>query len=258
MRSVRSSWRTGHSCRGCRGLEKVPRALDEPLSERRRELARVRGALAGDIRDVEPELRGSVRGQRAHRAAAAREDLADGRLVGPRLRPARTRRPARRVAHEREQAPAERGLDDVLDELDWVQLSLHAGQRAPARELTARVTYAMRHPAVRCLSHPTGRLIGHRPENALDLETTIETALETGVALEVNGLPDRLDLRDEYVRVALQAGASIVCSTDAHSTRGLANMPLAVHTARRGHATTNDVLNTRPCDGLRRGGDRRD
>ena len=84
--------------------------------------------------------------------------------------------------------------DDVLAELDWVQLSLHRGQRAPRRELTARVTEAMRHPAVRCLSHPTGRLIGHRPENALDLERTVAVALETGVALEVNGLPNRLDL----------------------------------------------------------------
>jgi len=136
--------------------------------------------------------------------------------------------------------------DDVLAELDWVQLSLHAGQRAHRRELTARVTHAMRHPAVRCLSHPTGRLIGHRPENALDLERTIETALETGVALEVNGLPARLDLSGEHVRTAVEAGVRIVCSTDAHSTRGLANMPMAVHTARRGHATAADVLNTRP------------
>src|SRR3954451_3722149 len=78
--------------------------------------------------------------------------------------------------------------DDVLAELDWVQLSLHAGQRAPRREITARVVEAMRQPAVRCLSHPTGRLSGHRPANALDLERTFEVALETGVALEVNGL----------------------------------------------------------------------
>src|SRR5439155_1314789 len=50
--------------------------------------------------------------------------------------------------------------DDVLAELDWLQLSLHAGQRLPRRELTKLVTEAMRHPTVRCLSHPTGRLIG--------------------------------------------------------------------------------------------------
>ena len=79
--------------------------------------------------------------------------------------------------------------DDVLAELDWVQLSLHAGQREEGASLTRKVVEAMRHPAVRCLSHPTGRLIGHRPPNALDIERVIEVALETGVALEVNGLP---------------------------------------------------------------------
>ena len=134
--------------------------------------------------------------------------------------------------------------DAILAELDWVQISLHAGQRTPRRELTARVVEAMHHPAARCLSHPTGRIIGHRPENALDLERTIEAALETGVALEVNGLPDRLDLRGELVAEAIDAGVRIVCSSDAHSTGGLANMTYAVHTARRGGAPAARVVNT--------------
>jgi DNA polymerase (family 10) len=136
--------------------------------------------------------------------------------------------------------------DDVLAELDWVQASVHGGQRMARRELTKRVEEALRNPSVSCLSHPTGRLITRRPENALDLERVFEVALETGVALEVNGLSPRLDLRGEHVREALRAGVRIVCSTDAHSTRGLENMTLAVHTARRGWATAGDVLNTRP------------
>jgi DNA polymerase (family 10) len=140
--------------------------------------------------------------------------------------------------------------DDVLAELDWVQISLHAGQRAARAELTRRVIEAMRHPAARCLSHPTGRLINVRPPNALDLERVLEVALETGVALEVNGLPDRLDLRDEHVRMAVEAGVPIVCSTDAHSTRGLENLRLSVATARRGWAGPDAVLNTRPLAGL--------
>jgi DNA polymerase (family 10) len=136
--------------------------------------------------------------------------------------------------------------DDVLAELDWVQLSLHAGQREPGRELTRKVTDAMRHPAVRCLSHPKGRIVNHRPPNALDLEEVVAVALDTGVALEVNGLPDRLDLSGADARLAVEAGVPLVVSTDAHSVRGLANMELAVATARRGWATAADVLNTRP------------
>jgi DNA polymerase (family 10) len=135
--------------------------------------------------------------------------------------------------------------DDVLDELDWVQLSLHAGQRETRDTLTRKVTNAMRHPAVSCLSHPTGRLINHRPPNALDIERVIEVALETGVALEINGLPNRLDLSAAHARLAVEAGVPLVASTDAHSTRGLGNMELAIATARRGWATTGNLVNTR-------------
>ncbi len=140
--------------------------------------------------------------------------------------------------------------DAVLAELDWVQASVHGGQRMPAPEMTRRVEEALRNPHVSCLSHPKGRYIHRRPENALDLEHTFAVALEEGVAMEVNGLPDRLDLSGEHARAAIAAGLRITCSTDAHSTRGLANMPYAVATARRGWATAADVLNTRPLDEL--------
>jgi DNA polymerase (family X) len=136
--------------------------------------------------------------------------------------------------------------DAVLAELDWVQASVHGGQRMPRRELTDRVEAALRNPHVSCLSHPMGRLISRRPENALDLDRVFAVAVEQGVALEVNGLPARLDLRGEHVRDALRHGVTIVCSTDAHSPRGLESMELSVRTARRGWATAADVLNTRP------------
>jgi DNA polymerase (family X) len=135
--------------------------------------------------------------------------------------------------------------DEVLAELDWVQASVHGGQRMPRREMTARVEEALRNPYVRCLSHPTGRYINRRPENALDLDRVFELAIELGVAVEVNGLAPRLDLSGEHVRDALRAGVEIVCSTDAHSVAGLGNMDLAVATARRGWAGPSDVVNTR-------------
>jgi DNA polymerase (family X) len=144
----------------------------------------------------------------------------------------------------------------VLAELDWVQASVHGGQRMPRDEMTRRVELALRNPHVSCLSHPTGRLIGRRPESAVDLDHIYGVALEEGVALEVNGLAPRLDLSGEHVRRALRAGVEIVCSTDAHSTLGLGNMTLSVQTARRGWATSADVVNTRPLQsilGWRRG-----
>ena len=108
----------------------------------------------------------------------------------------------------------------------------------------------LRHPAVRTLSHPQGRILNHRPPNAVDLDALIEVCLETGTALETNGLPDRIDLSAELVRQAIAAGVGITASTDAHSVRGLGNMRLAIGTARRGWATAADVLNTRPLEEL--------
>ncbi len=141
--------------------------------------------------------------------------------------------------------------DDVLAELDWVQISVHGGQRMAAREMTARVCHALQNPHVSCLSHPTGRLLTRRPENAVDLEQVYALAVQRGVALEVNGLPPRLDLSGEHVRDALRAGARIVCSTDAHSVAGLANMEFSVATARRGWATDAHVLNAGSLQSLR-------
>jgi len=140
--------------------------------------------------------------------------------------------------------------DSILAELDWVQASVHGGQRLAKRDQTSRVVEALRNPHVSCLSHPKGRYINRRPENELDIDRLIEVALEENVALEVNGLPDRLDLRDVYVRQAVEAGVPIVCSTDAHSVKGLSNMELAVATARRGLASATAVLNTRPLDSV--------
>jgi DNA polymerase (family 10) len=138
--------------------------------------------------------------------------------------------------------------EDVLAELDWVQASVHGGQRGSREELTGRVLAALESPYVSALSHPTGRLINHRPPNAVDLEAVFARLAETGRAVEVNGLPDRLDLRDEHVRLAREAGVPIVVNTDAHSTRGLGNIELAVATARRGSAGPADVVNTRPLE----------
>jgi DNA polymerase (family 10) len=136
--------------------------------------------------------------------------------------------------------------DDILAELDWVQASVHAGQRQSRDQLTRRMTEAARHPAVRSISHPQGRIIQHRPANAVDLEQLFEVCLETGTAVETNGLPDRIDLSAELVRDAIAAGVAITASTDAHSVRGLDNMRLCIGTARRGRARAADVLNTRP------------
>jgi DNA polymerase (family 10) len=140
--------------------------------------------------------------------------------------------------------------EELLVELDWVQVSVHGGQRASREELSGRVLTALESPHVSALSHPTGRLIGRRPPNAVDLDAVFGRLAETGRAVEVNGLPDRLDLSGENVRRAREAGVAVVVNTDAHSVRGLGNMELAVHTARRGWAEPGGIVNTLPLEEL--------
>jgi DNA polymerase (family 10) len=75
----------------------------------------------------------------------------------------------------------------------------------------------------------------------------IAAAVRTGTVLEIDAMPDRLDLRDEHVRKAVAAGALLAIDSDAHQPAHLAYADaLGVGTARRGWARKQDVVNTLP------------
>ncbi|HUJ55306.1 MAG TPA: DNA polymerase/3'-5' exonuclease PolX [Gaiellaceae bacterium] len=132
--------------------------------------------------------------------------------------------------------------EEDLALLDWVVASVH---NAPDNRPTERVLEAMQNPYVDCIGHLTGRRIGTRPPRDVDVERVIAGALETGTLLEINGQPDRLDLRDVHARAAKEAGLRLVVSSDAHQIRAQSYVELAVAQARRGWLTKGDVVNTR-------------
>jgi DNA polymerase (family X) len=133
--------------------------------------------------------------------------------------------------------------DQILAELDWVVASLHTSfDRNP----TDRVLAAIDNPHVDCIGHLTGRRISRRPGADLDIARIVEAAAETGTALEINGQPDRLDMRDVHARLAGEAGVSIPVTTDAHSVASLAYAELGIGQARRAWLSKAQVLNTRP------------
>ncbi|MDX2120270.1 MAG: DNA polymerase/3'-5' exonuclease PolX, partial [Gemmatimonadota bacterium] len=72
-----------------------------------------------------------------------------------------------------------------------------------------------------------------------------------GVILEVNAQPDRLDLDDVAIQSALRHGVRLAISSDAHATTELDFMRWGVGQARRGWATAEAVVNTRPLAALR-------
>jgi DNA polymerase (family X) len=146
------------------------------------------------------------------------------------------------------------GLDydpDFLLAFDFCVASVHTLINRPTGEQTERIIRAIQHPAVHVIGHPTGRKIGYRPGYDIDLDAIIQAAVEYGVALEVNASPWRLDLSGDFVRRAVEAGALLAISSDAHSVGDLANMSYGVATAQRGWATPDHVLNCRDLDGLR-------
>jgi DNA polymerase (family 10) len=141
--------------------------------------------------------------------------------------------------------------DDVLAELDVVVASPHSALRQDRETATERLVRAVEHTETDVLGHPTGRLINDRPGLSIDVERVARAAADADTALEVNANPHRLDLRGEAVRVAVEAGATVVVNTDAHVPAELDYARYGVHTARRGWAGTADVLNTRPYEDLR-------
>ncbi|HKT45678.1 MAG TPA: DNA polymerase/3'-5' exonuclease PolX [Gaiellaceae bacterium] len=132
--------------------------------------------------------------------------------------------------------------EEDLAQLDWVVASVH---QAPHNRPTERVLEAMENPYVDVIGHLTGRRIGKRGPRDVDVERVIEKALETGVVLEINGQPDRLDLRDVHARAAKEAGLKLVVSSDAHQIGAQGYVELGIGQARRGWLTKDDVLNTR-------------
>ena len=141
--------------------------------------------------------------------------------------------------------------DEVLRGLDVVIASVHSALRQDRETITERVLRAVRNPLVNVLGHPSGRLLGQREATNLDLDRVIQEAAATGLILEVNATPNRLDLDDAHVRSAVQAGAALVINSDAHSTAGLETMMYGVAAARRGWAEKKDVVNTLPLAQLR-------
>ncbi|QSG06229.1 DNA polymerase/3'-5' exonuclease PolX [Halapricum desulfuricans] len=139
--------------------------------------------------------------------------------------------------------------EDVLAELDLVVASPHA---ALSGDGTDRLIAAAEHPQVDIIGHPTGRFLNRRPGLNIEYDRLAAAAADAGTALEVNANPRRLDLGGQAVRAAIEAGATIVIDTDAHRPASYEYMRYGVHTARRGWAEADDVLNTRGQDAIRR------
>ena len=85
-------------------------------------------------------------------------------------------------------------------------------------------------------------------QGTLLLFAVLAAAAQTGVALEINASPYRLDLEDTYARRAKEMGIPLSINTDAHSEADLDVLPFGVALARRAWLEAEDVINTWPTD----------
>jgi DNA polymerase (family 10) len=140
--------------------------------------------------------------------------------------------------------------DEVLAQLDAVVCSVHSYMNLDRGAMTERLLAAIENPYTQILAHPTGRILLRRESFEYDMEKIMDAVRRHGVVMECNAAPQRLDLRDTYLRMAKDRGLRIVISTDAHSTRSLGWMRYGVGTARRGWLEKHDVINTLPLEKL--------
>jgi DNA polymerase (family 10) len=140
--------------------------------------------------------------------------------------------------------------DEVLAQLDVVVCSVHSYMNLDRAAMTERLLAAIENPHTQILAHPTGRLLLRREPYDYDMEKVLDACRRRGVAMECNSYPDRLDLKETYLRMARDRGVKVVISTDAHHTANLGYIKYGVKMARRGWLEKEDVLNTLPAEML--------
>jgi DNA polymerase (family X) len=138
----------------------------------------------------------------------------------------------------------------VLERLDFVIASVHSRFNMSEPEMTARMLAAMDNPYLTIIGHPTGRLLLSRDPYGVDLDAVMAKASATGVALEINADPHRLDLDWRVLRRAREAGVAVSIGADAHNAAGIRNVDYGVAMARKGWLGPDDVLNARPLEGF--------
>jgi DNA polymerase (family 10) len=138
--------------------------------------------------------------------------------------------------------------DELLKKFDIVGASVHQNFKMPKGKMTERIIRAMKNPNVDILFHPTGRLLGLRPAYEVDIEKIIRAAKETKTILEHNAYFTRLDLKDEYLRMAKENGVKVAIDSDSHSIAHFPYLELGIAQARKGWLEKKDVINAWPVE----------
>ncbi len=134
--------------------------------------------------------------------------------------------------------------EDVLKKLDIVIGAVHSGFKMNKEEMTKRLTKAFDTNLVNIFGHPATRIINFRPEIQFNFNEIFKTCKENNIALEINSFPERLDLRDMYIRDAVNNNVKMIINTDSHDVDHFRFIKYGIAQARRGWCSKNDIINT--------------
>ena len=134
--------------------------------------------------------------------------------------------------------------DDILEELDYVVVSVHSSFSQSLEAMTSRIIKAIEHPSATMLGHITGRILSRREGYQVDQEKVIDAAAANGKIIELNANPYRLDMDWRLWRKAAEKGLLCAINPDGHSADGLGYYRAGVTAARKGWLTADKVLNT--------------
>ncbi|MDQ2838216.1 MAG: PHP domain-containing protein [Actinomycetota bacterium] len=147
------------------------------------------------------------------------------------------------------------GLDqkpELLDRLDVVVASVHSKLAMDAPAMTRRMIAAVRDRHTNILGHCTGRLVGEkkRAQSSFDAAAVFAACAESGVAVEINSRPERLDPPADLLRLAVEAGCLFSIDTDAHAPGQLDWKPYGCARAAECDVPIERIVNSWPVEQL--------
>ena len=141
--------------------------------------------------------------------------------------------------------------DEILAKLDVVGAAVHQNFNMSEGDMTNRIIRAVENPNVDIIFHPTGRIINKRPAYPVNVEELLKAAKRTKTVMEIDAFPDRLDLKDEYIRKGVEMGVKFAIDSDAHHIYHLQYLEYGIAQARRGWAEKKDIINAWPLEKMR-------
>src|SRR3954447_9901744 len=118
----------------------------------------------------------------------------------------------------------------ALSKLDLVLGCFHSALRRK-EDQTARYLAGIRNPDIQILGHPQTRIYNHREGLHADWSRIFAEAARLDKAVEIDGDPNRQDLRVSLLKLAREEGCRVSLGTDAHAPGQFAYMDLALAAA---------------------------